>query len=88
MGSGKVLVIHRQNCDCSALKSVLSRERYDVIDAPLDLGKLPIGIDDCCLILLDSLAAEPATLEVHPSKALSESLAGARGSASTRSMTA
>jgi hypothetical protein len=85
MGSGKVLVIHRQNCDCSTLKSVLSRERYEVIDAPLDLGKVPIGIDDCCLILLDSLAAEPATLEVHPAKVLSESLAGALRSASTRS---
>jgi len=36
MGPGKVLIIHRQNLDCSALKSVLVRERYDVTEASLD----------------------------------------------------
>jgi len=62
MGAGKVLIIHQQNSDCSALKSVLSRERYDVIEASLDMGKVPFDIGDCCLMLLDTLAAAPTAL--------------------------
>jgi Transcriptional regulatory protein, C terminal len=59
MGLGKVLIIHQQNSDCSALKSVLSRERYEVIEASLDMGTTPFNIEDCCVILLDALAAAP-----------------------------
>jgi len=62
MGPEKVLIIHRQNFDCSALKSVLTRERYDVIEASLDMGKLPFDADECCLILLDTLATAPGAL--------------------------
>jgi len=75
MGSGKVLIIHQQNSDCSALKSVLSRERYEVIEASLDMGKVPFSIEDCCLILLDTLAVAPSTLGLLPSRLPSESSA-------------
>ena len=67
MGSGKVLIIHQQNSDCSALKSVLSRERYEVIEASLDMGRVPFNIEDCCLILLDTLAAAPGAFGLQPS---------------------
>jgi DNA-binding winged helix-turn-helix (wHTH) protein len=67
MGAGKILIIHQQNSDCSALKSVLSRERYDVIEASLDMGQVPFDIGDCCLMLLDTLAAAPTALALQPS---------------------
>jgi DNA-binding response OmpR family regulator len=68
MAAGKVLIIHQQNSDCSALKSVLSRERYEVIEASLDMGKTPFDIEDCCLILLDALAAAPGVPRTQPSR--------------------
>jgi len=58
MDPGKVLIIHQQNSDCSALKSVLSRERFDVFEAALEMNNLPFDIDDC-LVLLDKVAAAP-----------------------------
>jgi len=64
MGSGKILIIHQQNSDCSALKSLLSRERYEVIEASLDMGEVPFSIEDCCVILMDMLAAAPSALKV------------------------
>ena len=62
MGPGKVLIVHRRNFDCSALKSVLARESYDVIEASLDMGKLPLDAEECCLILLDTLGTAPSGL--------------------------
>ncbi len=65
-GPGKVLIIHQQDSDCSALRSVLSRERYDVIEASLDMGKVPFENEDCCLILLDTLPPAPGALPLWP----------------------
>jgi DNA-binding winged helix-turn-helix (wHTH) protein len=62
MGPGKILIIHPQDSDCSALKSVLSRERYEVVEASLDMGKVPFDIGDCCVMLLDMLAGAPAAI--------------------------
>jgi len=70
MGAGKVLIIHQQSSDCSALKSVLSRERYEVIEASLDMGKVPLGSEDCCLILLDTPAAAPGVFAAEPLRGL------------------
>jgi len=66
MGPGKVLIIHRQNLDCSALKSVLVRERYDVTEASLDKSKAPFDIEECCLILLGTLTDAPNSLRWLP----------------------
>jgi len=65
MGPGKILIIHEQKFDCSALKSVLARERYDVIEASLDKGKASFDVEECCLILLDTLATAPNALGLH-----------------------
>jgi len=61
MGPGKVLIIHQQSFDCSALKSVLSRERFDVLEASLDMGKVPYDMEDYCLVLVDTLATAPTS---------------------------
>jgi DNA-binding response OmpR family regulator len=69
MGPGRILIIHEQKFDCSALKSVLARERYDVIEASLDMGKAPFDAEECCLILLDTLRTAPSALGLpasHP----------------------
>ncbi len=60
MGAGKILIIHQEKFDCSALKSVLARERYDVIEASLDMSKAPFDIEECYLLLLDTLATVPS----------------------------
>ena len=66
MASNRVLIIHQQNSDCSALRSVLSRERYNVIEASLDMGKAPFDVEECCVVLLDTLAATPGGLGLRP----------------------
>jgi two-component system KDP operon response regulator KdpE len=81
MGAGKILIIHRQKSDCSALKSILSRERYDVIEASLDMGRLPFGIDDCCLLLLDTVAAARSAHGLPPAAFSDWSSAFSLGSA-------
>lgn len=83
MGPGKILIIHQQKSDCSALRSVLLRERYDVIDASLDMGKVPVDVEDCCLILLDALAAAPGTLGRRPAHTSNGSPTSSLGPAKT-----
>lgn len=84
MGTGKVLIIHEQNSDCSALRSVLSRERYDVMEASLDMGKVPFDIEDCYLILLDTLAVAPGALGLRPAHPRNGSPAFSVGARKTR----
>ncbi len=69
MGPGRILIVHQRSSDCSALRSVLSRERYDVIEASLDMGKAPVGVEDYCLILLDTLGFGPSALGLRPAHA-------------------
>jgi len=57
MGLSRVLIIHRRSSDCSALTSVLSRERYDVVEASFDKGKIPIGAEECVILLDPPIAS-------------------------------
>ena len=66
MGPGKILIIYQQKSDWSALRSILFRERYDVIDASLDMGTAPVDVKNCCLVVLDPLAAAPGVLGLQP----------------------
>jgi DNA-binding response OmpR family regulator len=79
MSPGKILIIHQQRSDCSALKSILSRERYDVIEASLDMA--PFDIGDCCLVLLDALATVSSTRRIGPAHLRDRSPASSLGSA-------
>jgi len=63
MGLGKVVIVHPLSSDCSALKSLLSRERYDVMEAPVGLGMTSLPLGDYCMILIDYPSAGAAAVK-------------------------